>query len=248
MGMPENRIYGWRPSLPDVRDEDANLTGLATPPVEYDPRSEFAPVYDQGQLGSCTGNAVAGALQYHWGVDWVPSRLYIYYFERKVEHQLGQGDTGAYGRDGFKIARKRGVPPETLWPYDISRFEERPNQTVIDAGRRYLLEQRFKVVPQDEASVKAVLANKQTIAFGFTVYESFESQAVADTGRMPLPRAGERILGGHEVLAVGYNANGVICRNSWGRNWGLNGYFIMPWGYFLHSRLTSDHRTIVRPA
>ena len=197
--------YGWRPSLPDPRDLWPMSAGL--PVAEsVDPRDKLPPVYDQGALGSCTANAVAGALQIHWGVDWIPSRLDIYYFERKVEHILGQGDTGAYGRDGFKIARKRGVPPEELWPYHVSRFEERPSQAAIDAGRQNALKEYYKVVPQDERTIKAVLTRGQTVAFGFTVYSSFESNGVTDTGNVPMPNPNyERILGGHEMLAVGYD-------------------------------------------
>ncbi len=240
--MPENRVYGWRPSLPDARDLIADPPAVEWPSV-VDPRDKLPPVYDQGQLGSCTANAVAAALQYHWDAPETPSRLFIYWFERKIEHQLGQGDTGAYGRDGFKVARKRGVPSESYWPYDIRRFDVKPGML---AGRK--LEEPYKVVPQDENTIKSVLANGQTIAFGFTVYESFESQRVADTGDVPMPDVNyERVLGGHEVLAVGYDErrNKVLVRNSWGADWGDGGYCWFPWNYLLDSRYSGDLRTIV---
>ena len=99
--------------------------------------------------------------------------------------------------------------------------------------------------------MRAVLSNNQTIAFGFTVYESFESQEVAKTGVVPLPSRGEKTLGGHEVLLVGYlkdQPNYGLVRNSWGDGWGLGGYFLMPWAYLMDANLASDFRTIRRPA
>lgn len=241
------RRYGWKPSLPDARDETADLLGMPeADSIDLRPGFTSRP-FDQGQLGSCTANAVAAALQYHWGVPWVPSRLFLYYYERKIEHNLGQGDTGAFGRDGFKVARKRGVPPETLWPYDIAKFEERPSQSSIDAGWRNVLQECYKAVPQSQSDIRRVLTNKQPIAFGFTVYESFESSTVARTGQVPMPNPyTERMLGGHEMLIVGYTADHLIVRNSWGYEWGDGGYCYMPWEYILSSRFASDHRTIRR--
>ena len=98
--------------------------------------------------------------------------------------------------------------------------------------------------------MKAVLSNRQTIAFGFTVYESFESQEVAQTGIVPMPTRDERTLGGHEVLLVGYlknEPNYGLVRNSWGTSWGMAGYFLMPWAYLMDANLASDFRTIRRP-
>jgi C1A family cysteine protease len=78
--------------------------------------------------------------------------------------------------------------------------------------------------------------------FGFTVYESFESEQVAKTGKVPLPPRSEQVLGGHAVLAVGYNdaQQSFIVRNSWGPNWGMKGYFWMPYGYVTDPQLASD--------
>ena len=203
-------------------------------------------VWDQGQLGSCTANAVAAALQYNHGVVYGkkarrPSRLDIYYGERSLEGSLGRGDTGAYGRDGFKFAQQTGYLLERRWPYDISRFEDAPPD-----GTRIKLEQDYSSVPQDQAAIKAALSNRQTVAFGFTVYDSFESSKVAETGIVPMPSKSEGVLGGHEVLAVGYLAahpDYVLVRNSWGTGWGLEGYCLFPWDYLLGG-LASDLRTI----
>jgi C1A family cysteine protease len=107
------------------------------------------------------------------------------------------------------------------------------------------------VVPRNVDSMKAVLSNRQTIAFGFTVYASFESDDVASSGIVPLPTRDEKVLGGHEVLMVGYlkdQPNYALVRNSWGPKWAMGGYFLMPWAYLLDAHLASDFRTIRRPA
>jgi C1A family cysteine protease len=253
-GQRQIKRYGWKPSLPDHRDLVADTTGI-DPLPEVDPRPQMPEPFDQGQLGSCTGNAVAGAIQYDAILDGTdaqlgtPSRLFIYYCERMIEGTLGEGDTGAFGRDGFKAAHRYGTPPETDWPYDISKYADDPPQTVWADASAYKLAKPYKSVPRSVTQFKLVLSNRQTIAFGFSVYESFESEDVRRTGVVPMPNPSEQHLGGHEVLAVGYLAsepNYVLVRNSWGADWGMSGYFLMPWQYLLSTDLASDFRTIVR--
>jgi C1A family cysteine protease len=254
MGEGQRKIqgYGWKPSLPDHRDLLADTTGL-TPLPEVDPRAEMPAPYDQGQLGSCTANAVGAALEYDAMLDGaapvIPSRLFIYYCERQIEGSLGKGDTGASGRDGFKAAKRYGTPPEAEWPYDISMYADDPPQNVWADAAAHTLQKPYKSVSRSVNQFKLVLSNRQTMAFGFSVYESFESAAVAKSGMVPMPEQGEQQIGGHEVLAVGYLAaepNYVLVRNSWGPDWGMSGYFLMPWQYLLSTDLASDFRTIVR--
>jgi C1A family cysteine protease len=250
---PRNiRRYGWKPSLPDLRDHIADSSELAVL-EEVDPRAELPPIFDQGQLGSCTANAVAAAVEYDAklnGSDPGPlSRLWIYYYERKLEGSPADQDTGAYGRDGFKVCKTLGVPLEEHWPYDIAKFAQEPPASLADDARQHRIS-NYRAVPRNLDSIKAVLSNRQTIAFGFTVYESFESQEVAQTGIVPMPSRNEKVLGGHEVLLVGYlkdEVNYGLVRNSWGTGWGLQGYFLMPWSYILDANLASDFRTIRRP-
>ena len=252
-GQRQITRYGWKPSLPDHRDLIADTTGL-TPLPEVDPRAKMPPPFDQGQLGSCTANAVGAALEYDGILDGAsavtPSRLFIYYCERTIEGSLGKGDTGAFGRDGFKAARRFGTPPETDWPYDIQNFADNPPPQAWQDAAAHKLSKSYKSVPRSVNQFKLVLSNQQTVAFGFSVYESFESAEVASTGIVPMPASSEQQVGGHEVLAVGYLAdqpNYVLVRNSWGPSWGLGGYFLMPWQYLLSTDLASDFRTIVRP-
>ncbi len=250
--MTAQRIYGWRPSLPDIRNIPANPVGL---PMldEVDPRDQMPDPYDQGELGSCTANAYAGAVEYdailndeHFGT---PSRLGIYYGERLREGTVGY-DSGAMGHDAFKDGRKFGVGPETLWPYEIAKFKETPASAYL-ASRAEHRVREYRHPAQSQEPLKRILSNRQTVAFGFTVYKSFESADVARTGIVPMPAQGEKMLGGHEVLLIGYlkeQPDYALVRNSWGTGWGLGGYFLMPWRFLLNPQLASDFRTIYRPA
>jgi C1A family cysteine protease len=82
--------------------------------------------------------------------------------------------------------------------------------------------------------------------FGFAVYESFESPQVKRTGVVNMPKKGEVMLGGHAVMAVGFDQakKRFLVRNSWGRNWGMSGYFTMPFEYL--ETLSADFWTIRR--
>lgn len=252
-----------------VRSEEpvADASLLVVQP-EVDPRAHMPIVWDQGSLGSCTANAVGAAVEYDILLDAPqltgshrprPSRLFVYYGERMLEGTLGQGDTGAYGHDAFRFMAEYGWVREHEWPYVIGRFEERPPDNVWEAAKGRLLKKPVKQVPQTEDAIRAVLSNRQTVAFGFTVYESFEEPSVLQSGVVPMPSKGEQVLGGHEVLACGYlesHPDHVLVRNSWGHDVYLDapgadvyggGYFLMPWQYLLDADLASDLRTIVRP-
>src|SRR6185437_8358062 len=254
-GLTPRKIhrYGWKPSLPDLRDHIADSSEL---PIldEVDPRTDLPDVFDQGHLGSCTANAVAAAVVYDAKLNvsdpGVLSRLWIYYYGRKLEGAPADQDTGAFGRDGLKVCNKMGVPLEKDWPYDITQFSVQPPAS-LDAEAAQHKISNYRVVPRNLDSMKAVLSNRQTIAFGFSVYQSFESDEVAKTGIVPMPTRGEKALGGHEVLLVGYlkdEPNYGLVRNSWGADWAIKGYFLMPWAYFLDTHLSSDFRTIRRAA
>ena len=128
--------YGWVPDIPDQRDipYTAPLNTLVKLPAFVDLRDGFPTPYDQGNLGSCTANALAGLMQFvqkkEGMADFTPSRLFIYYEERKREHTI-TSDSGAMLRDGMKVLHTVGAPPETLWPYDITKF------TVLPPAKAY---------------------------------------------------------------------------------------------------------------
>jgi C1A family cysteine protease len=247
--MPTERKvprYGWVPQLPDLRDAQLKIDAVTSLPssVDLSTAPNMPPIYDQGQLGSCTGNAIAGAVDYDnhkiTGTFWTPSRLWIYYQERVIEGTVAQ-DAGGQIRDGIKSVAQLGVCPETDWPYDISTFAQAPpRKDYKDALKDRALS--YQAVTQDLFAMKSVLASGLLIVFGFTVYESFESAAVASSGIVPMPAPGEKIVGGHAVVLVGYNdaVDRFRVRNSWGTSWGQKGYFEMPYLYVTASSLASD--------
>jgi C1A family cysteine protease len=243
--------YGWNRDLPDGRDfmYGAPAEVVRQLPKSVDLRPGCPPVYDQGQLGSCTANAIGGALEFaqikeKQANPFTPSRLFIYYNERVIEHTV-DSDSGAQIRDGVKSVHKLGAPPETDWPYDINKFSQKPPEQAFTDAKNYqaILYQRLTPTL---GQLKGCLASGFPFVFGFTVYESFESQEVANTGHVGMPLSGEKQLGGHAVLCVGYqdSSQTFIVRNSWGAAWGIKGYFTMPYPYLLQGTLASDFWTI----
>src|SRR5208283_4151226 len=198
-------------------------------------------VYDQGELGSCTANAIGAAMEFERLKqslqDFMPSRLFIYYNERVIEGTVAS-DSGAQIRDGIKTVASQGVCPETEWPYDIAQFATEPGpQCYADAiTDKAVLYQRLS---HNLDQMKGCLASGYPFVFGFTVYESFESASVARTGHASLPKSGERAIGGHAVAGVGYDDSKqwFIVRNSWGPNWGMKGCFTLPYAYVTATNL-----------
>lgn len=241
-----NRTYGWRPDMPDHRDAIySSVLHAGVLPPTADLRAGFPACYDQGNLGSCTGNALAGAIAFENHRVGMPSRLFIYYGERSIEGTIGQ-DAGAQIRDGIKVLAKTGVCSEAEWPYVIAKFKTKPSaQCFADALPNRIISYQRVVSLQD---MKAALASGSPVVFGFTVYESFESDAVAKTGMVQMPGKTERALGGHAVVGVGYNdaSQRIIVRNSWGTAWGMHGYFTLPYVYIQNRNLSDDFWTIRR--
>lgn len=242
-----NSRYGWIPDLPDQRDFHfaAPPAVQASLPPAVDLRPNCPPVYDQGQLGSCTGNGVAGVLQFDAMKEGqadtsTPSRLFIYYNERAIEGTV-DSDSGAQIRDGIKTVASLGACDETLWPYDIAAFAKKPPAKCYTAAKsdRAI---SYSRVSQSLSNMKGCLASGFPIVFGFTVYDSFEGAEVASTGVVPMPATSESVLGGHCVVAVGYDdaSQRFTIRNSWGEGWGMAGYATMPYAYLLNHSLASD--------
>ena len=193
-------------------------------------------VFDQGQLGSCTANAVGGRARVRRHARRGPAgharRLFIYYCERQIEGSLGKGDTGAFGRDGFKAAKRFGTPPETDWPYDITKYADDPPQPAWQDAAAHRLTKSYKSVARSVNQFKRCSRTSRRSRSASRCTRRSSRTDVAKTGIVPMPAPDEQQLGGHEVLAVGYLAgepNYVLVRNSWGSGWGLGGYFLMPW-------------------
>ncbi|HEY8639860.1 MAG TPA: C1 family peptidase [Solirubrobacterales bacterium] len=243
--------YGWVRDIPDQRDllyAPPPLVSAALP-SHVDLRPQFPPPYNQGMLGSCTANAITGALQFLEAKEgspapMMPSRLFIYYNERALEGSVGS-DSGAQIRDGIKTVVKDGFCRESEWPYDIASFATRPPAGCYSDALKERVSQYLRLTPAT-VPLLTCLASGYPFVFGFSVYESFESPQVAATGVAQLPAGGERLVGGHAVVAVGYDqpSGRFIVRNSWGGGWGMGGYFTMPYQYLTDPMLAADFWTI----
>lgn len=245
------RHYGWVPQLPDRRDfrlsHSAADIAARPPTTDLSILPAMPPVYDQGQLGSCVGNSVAGAVEYNIRTEnkglWQPSRLFIYYNARRLEGTTSS-DSGASIRDGVKGVVEWGTPAESFWHYDIGKFADTPPAPIYAKAMRNIVTS-YLAVPQTIADICTTLAGKEPIVFGFSVYSAFESAQVASTGVVNMPGPNERLIGGHSPLIVGYDDSikRFKCRNSWGLSWGMPtapGYFTIPYDYIASPQLSSD--------
>jgi len=231
-------------------------------PKQADNRHYCSPVEDQGALGSCTAQAVVGMLEYMMrrglGEHTDLSRLFLYRVTRRL---LGwTGDTGAHIRTTIKASAGFGVPPEEHFPYDISRYEEEPDAFLYSYANNFKAMKYARLDPynadgkQTLDAVKHALASRFVVAFGFPVYSS-----MTESPYVPFPTSKDRLQGGHAVLAVGYDDNVaiedvagkkrnegcIIFRNSWGEDWGENGYGYLPYSYVEHA-LAVDFWTVYR--
>ena len=241
--------YGWTPDLPDQRDR--LYSAIAAPPARLpavvDLRPHCSAIENQGRLGSCTANALVGGLEFleqkAGRTATELSRLFVYYNERVLAGTV-PNDSGAMLRDGVKSLVKQGVCSEANWPYTLSRFADKPTAACYREGLRHQLTSYHRILTLQE--MKSCLAEGFPFVFGFTAYESFESDTVAKTGRVNLPKPTERPLGGHAVLAVGYDdaAGRFLVRNSWGAGWGMKGYCTLPYEYLDRRNLADDFWTL----
>ena len=237
--LEPQRTLQWVRDIVDTRDYKYTLVGSSTS-TKVDLRPYCTLIEDQGRLGSCTGNAIAGAIELlnkRNGKHRDISRLFIYYYERLLLGTVNF-DSGAYIRDGIKVTYKYGAASEHLWPYFIDRFKKPPSkEAIIDATKRKVT--RYERVA-DHAGCIDALNNGYPVTIGFDVYSSF--MRINNTGVMSYPKVGESYLGGHAVLLVGYDLNKqhYIVRNSWGTRWGDKGYFYMPFKVIQNTRMSAD--------
>jgi C1A family cysteine protease len=227
--------YNLKKQTPDLRDFQLtsvlNMHASVKLPKAMDIISKCPPVYDQLELGSCTANAGVAARWLLGDVKIQLSRLYQYFEERFIEGDANQ-DGGAQMRDIGKAMATYGICPETDFPYDITKFTNAPTPKAVADAVPYKIKSYYSVTTTDQ--IKQVLALKQHgVLVGMDVYSSFESDKVASNGIVSLPNIKkEKLLGGHAVLAVGYNSKYIIMRNSWGSGWADKGYFYLPYTYF----------------
>lgn len=246
--MQIKRSYGWKKQKPDSRDKYFTvpyslITLLVT---KVDLSDKMPPVFDQGQLGSCTANGICAALMFSRAMQglptWVPSRLFLYWLERSMEGDTN-ADDGAEIRDGIKATNTNGVCREATWPYDVTKYADRPTSVAFfEAGEFESV--LYEAIDNTQINqIKGALAGGLPVVFGFTVYESFESDEVAASGIVNMPLPGEKELGGHCCVLIGYDdeTTRFLGRNSYGA-WGMNGSgnFSIPYQYLTDPNLASD--------
>ena len=260
--MKTKHRYNWIPDLPDHRDfqfvERMALPGQI--PAQTDLRPQCPPVANQGQIGSCTGNAVAGLVEFLELADMKSnqdsepevfskvrysnvSRLFVYYNERELSGTTNT-DSGSTLRNGMKAIAKWGVCRENVWSYTTPHVLEQPAPAAYDEAAQHRIGSYLRINSLDTGL--RCLASGFPFVFGFTVFQSFESPTVAATGIVPLPTEGDQPVGGHAVMAAGYDLNKqwLIVRNSWGTKWGDHGYFYLPFAYVSNLRLAQDFWTV----
>lgn len=260
--------FGWIKDYPDFRDytiTTQSVKDILTKNPTYgapsnvptvDLRQWCSPVEDQGALGSCTAQAGVGLLEYFekraFNNYLNASRLFLYKTTRNLLKLTG--DTGAYLRDTMKAMVLFGIPPEDYLPYNIQVFDQEPSAFCYAYAQNYKsiiyyrLDSPGASLQQVLVDIKKIIAAGLPTMFGFTVYSS-----ISNSPNIPYPSKGERILGGHAVVAVGYNDNYVIgpdrgafiIRNSWGTGWGEKGYGYLPYKYVTTGQ-AADFWTLVK--
>ena len=270
---------GWLPDYPDYRDYTIDHkdikpmvkeVGVTNPsklsiPESKDLRTWCSPIENQFSIGSCTANAGVGIIEYYerkaLGKHIDASRLFLYKATRNLLHWTG--DRGAFLRTTMGAMVLFGVPPEEYWPYIIADFDKEPSAFCYAFAQNYQTIKYFRLDPPVTKKdvllkrIKTFIAYGLPSMFGFTVYNSI-GQAGND-GKIPYPCPGEKIAGGHAVVAVGYNnkieiknticgketTGALLIRNSWGTGWGDNGYGWLPYDYVLDG-LAIDWWTLLK--
>jgi C1A family cysteine protease len=254
---PKLRALGQKESVNGLLAKVNAATIPASLPSSADLRAWCSPIENQGALGSCTANAGVAMVEYYerraFGKHIDASRLFLYKTTRNLLKWTG--DTGAFLRSTMEAMVLFGVPPEDYWPYvtGAPAFDQEPSAFCYAFGQNFQAINYYRLDPPGTtraallSRIKTNLAAGLPSMFGFTVYQSY-TQANA-TGKLPYPTASEKVVGGHAVVAVGYddtmkikNANAgatettgaLLIRNSWGTGWGAGGYGWLPYDYVLN--------------
>lgn len=243
------RKYSYIPDTLDHRDFYLARASTEQPTV-VDLRPGFTyPVFDQGKLGSCTGSGWKKIVEFvrakeKLAFQFPASALWIYYKERELEKTISS-DSGAAPRDGAKAISKWGVAPEALWPYNVKKFTTKPPESVSLQAKKYKA-LTYSRVPQTAIDFQACLAAGFPFGVGFSVFDSFESNAVSVSGIVPMPGLNDAPIGGHFVVCCGYDSTRkkFLNLNSWSATWGMAGYFEVDYDYWLNPDLASDMWTL----
>lgn len=241
-------LSGWRKDAPDHRDiELVPLLSAAPLPKVIDLFGNCSPVEDQGDLGSCVANSATSAMEALLIKQKRPllnfSRLFVYYYTRKIDGVDPSEDAGCTMRSAMKCLAYFGTCLESIWPYDQSKFSKSPSYAAIKDAKNHQILKYFRC--PNLTTTRVSLAQGFTIAGGFSVPENMHSNECSKTGVVKYPGAAEGFVGGHAVHFVGYNDDTKMLKfqNSWGTGWGDKGFGYLPYK-FVENRLADDFWTI----
>jgi C1A family cysteine protease len=246
-----HRRFGTHPDVPDARDREYLPKLRVRLPRAVDLRPGMPPVYNQHTLNACSAHAI-GALMWYDEINEVgpaaraPSRLFLYYNERVREREVHHNAPVSL-RDGYRSVATRGVCPEHLWPYRVGKFAVQPPRHCYHAAKSVRAVEYFRL-PRDLRRMRACLAEGRPFTLGVSIHHSFMAPKVKRTGEVPIPPRGDKVLGGHAMLVVGYHdrSKRFIVRNSWGAGWGLDGYCMMPYAFVMDPTYAWDFWTCWR--
>ena len=243
------RIDGYLQPEPGASSPELSITATPDLPESVDFRPHCSVVEDQGSVGSCTANAIVGALEYlmnrSFGDHVNLSRLFVYYNARRFSDQEGV-DAGATMHHAMAGLLAHGACLEDHWPYDKARWNLRPHEVCYHRTVQLPSLHYANVSPGIER--KYVIASGLPIIFGMGVPEQLMMVEGAKTGHMPAPPDGhwEPASGGHAMLIVGYDdrKNAWLVRNSWGSNWGDGGHVWIDYAVMDHYALPMGYWTV----
>jgi C1A family cysteine protease len=232
-----------RKVMPKLSLEHVSVTASC---IDYRPR--FKTIYNQGSIGSCTANAFCYAYNFN-DPSFDPSRLFLYYNTRLLDNDNHISiDDGSTMTQGINALKKFGISSEKLWPYIISKFATKPTVAAYKDGLQHQVISAI-YMNQKLNTLKACIQSRQPFVCGIMVYESFLSNNVTTTGNVPMPNVNtENLLGGHAITCVGYDDSRqvFIMLNSWGKSWGVNGSFYLPYAYLTNTNLAGDFWKITK--
>lgn len=259
---------GWNKDYPDFRDYSLDSKGVS-PFIVSPPKNparqwmidvDLPTPREQGNLGSCTSHAGTYIFEVHQRVanlgDEPMSRLFLYKTTRNL---MGiDGDSGSFLRSTMRAIAVFGVPPENYYPYDIVKYDAEP------AAFHYAIAQNYQALTyyrldsygtnpdQVITRIKSNILLNRACMFGFVVYGTDDK-----TGDVLLPRKNQRLVGGHAVVAVGYDDDHEIVHpegertvgafrfaNWWGKKWGDNGFGWLPYD-LIHKGVAIDWWTMM---
>ena len=222
-------------SIP-VSDRSGNLLGGDSSPQlpsSVDLSGNFPKPGSQGPtLGSCVGWATAYALKsYHERIEegWSLNRTNTLFSPAWIYNQINRGENkGSRITDALQLMVDKGAATYATMPYDDTDYTTQPSGSAITEARNFKALSYSRVTGTEQ--IKAELANRNPVVIGIKTFQSF--QRLSGQHAVYNNFNGQEGAG-HAVTIVGYDddryGGAFKIINSWGQNWGDDGYFWLPY-------------------